>query len=109
MRRLILPVMAVLGFAAATCALFPRAWESFELLHAENDPAMLADIAVAKGLSAPVAQTEIENALAAGDAELAASFLELARDRGVTIEPALAARVEAANSSGAQVVHAAMS
>jgi len=47
------------------------------LLDAQDDPAVLADIAVAKALSAPLARTEIENALRAGDPELAASFLEL--------------------------------
>src|ERR1700730_5665787 len=109
MRRIILLVMVAAAFAGATYKVLPRAIESFELLYAEDDPAMLADIAVAKRLSAPVAQSEIENALAAGDAELAASFLELARDRGIAVDPELAARVDAANATGAQVVRAAWS
>jgi hypothetical protein len=109
MRRIILLVIVAAGFAAATYAVLPRAVESFALLYAQDDPVLLADIAVAKTLSAPVAQTEIEDALAAGDAELAASFLELARDRDIAVDPELAARVEAANGTGAQVVHAAMS
>jgi hypothetical protein len=109
MRRIIFPLMAVALFAAATYAVLPRAAESFALLYAQDDPALLADLAVAKRLSAPVAQTEIENALAAGDAELAASFLELARDRGIAVDPELAARVDAATGTGAQVVRAAWS
>jgi hypothetical protein len=40
----------------------------------------LADYAVEKSLSPAVARTEIENALAADDADLAASFLTLAHD-----------------------------
>ncbi len=109
MRRIILPLMAVALCAAAAYAVLPRAHESYVLLNAQDDPAVLADIAVGKALSAPVARTEIENALDAGDPELAASFLELARDRGIVVDPQLAARVDAANAPSAQVVRAAAS
>jgi hypothetical protein len=109
MRRIILPLMAVALCAAATYAVLPRAHESYVLLNAQDDPAVLADIAVGKTLSAPVARTEIENALDSGDPELAASFLELARDRGIVVDPQLAARVDAANAPSAQAVHAAAS
>ena len=109
MRRIIIPLTAAALCATATRVVLPRAQESFALLYAQDDPALLADIAVAKTLSAPVAQTEIENALGAGDAELAASFLELARDRGIAVDPELAARVDAANGTAAQVVRAATS
>ena len=109
MRRMILPLTAAALLATATCLVLPRAQESYALLSAQDDPALLADIAVAKALSAPVAQTEIENALGVGDAELAASFVELARDRGIAVDPELAARVDAANGTGAQVVRAAAS
>jgi hypothetical protein len=109
MRRIVLPLMAVALCAIATYAVLPRAHESYALLNAQDDPAVLADIAVGKALSAPVARTEIENALNAGDPELAASFLELARDRGIVVDPQLAARVDAANAPSAQVVRAAAS
>jgi hypothetical protein len=109
MRRIILPLMAVALCATAAYAVLPRAHESYVLLNAQDDPAVLADIAVGKALSAPVARTEIENALDAGDAELAASFLELARDRGIVVDPQLVARVDAANAPSAQVVRAAAS
>jgi hypothetical protein len=109
MKRIFLLLMVAAAFAAATYAVLPRAVESFALLYAQDDPALLADFAVARTLSAPVAQAEIEHALGAGDAELAASFLELARDRGIAVDPELAARVDAANGTGAQVVRAAMS
>jgi hypothetical protein len=108
--KLYLPVIAALAFAASTAAILPQARESAALLYARDDPALLADYAVDKVFSAPVAAREIEQALAGGDAELAASFLDLARDRGVAIDPALVARVEAANSStGAQAKHAVLS
>jgi len=109
MRGIVVPLTAVALFAAAAHAVWPRAQDSYALLSAQDDPARLADIAVAKTLSAPVARTEIENALGAGDPELAASFLELSRDRGVAVDPELAARVEAANGTAAQVVRAAAS
>jgi hypothetical protein len=109
MRRIVLPLMAVALCATAVYAVLPRAHESYALLNAQDEPAVLADIAVGKALSAPVARTEIENALNAGDPELAASFLELARDRGIVVDPQLAARVDAANAPSAQVVRAAAS
>jgi hypothetical protein len=108
-RRIILPVVAAAFCAAAAYAVLPRAQESYALLNAQDDPATLADIAVGKALTPAVARTEMENALNAGDPELAASFLELARDRGVAVDPALAARVDAANSPGAQAAQAAVS
>src|SRR5215470_14658929 len=109
MRRIILPLTAMALCATAAYAVLPRAHESYLLLNAQDEPALLADIAVGKALSAPVARTEIENALDAGDPDLAASFLELARERGVAVDPQLAARVDAANEAGAKVVRAAAS
>ena len=109
MRRIILPLTALALCATASYAVLPRAHDSYALLAAQDEPAMLADIAVDKALSAPVARREIENALNADDAELAASFVELARDRGIAVDPQLAARVDAANAASARVVHAAVS
>jgi hypothetical protein len=109
MRQITLPVTAAALCAAASYAVLPRAQESYALLSAQDDPASLADIAVAKALSPAVARTEIENALNADDAELAASFLELARDRGIAIDPQLVQRVEAANATGARAARAAAS
>ncbi|MCL2430369.1 MAG: hypothetical protein FWD12_14150, partial [Alphaproteobacteria bacterium] len=91
----------------AAHGVLPRAHESYRLLEAQDEPAALADIAVDKALSAPVARTEIENALNNQDPELAASFLELARDRGIAVDPQLAQRVDDANAASAQVMRAA--
>ena len=109
MRRIILPLTVAALCAGATYAVVPRAHESYRLLQAQDEPAALADIAVDKTLSASVTRTEIENALNNQDPELAASFLELARDRGIAVDPQLAQRVEAANAAGAQLVRAAAS
>jgi hypothetical protein len=104
---LLLPVVVVL-FVGAWVAV-PRGFEAARLLYAQDDPARLADYAVEKSLSPAVARTEIENALAADDADLAASFLALANERGFAIDSALAARVEAAGTPAAQAVHTAKS
>jgi hypothetical protein len=103
----VLPAALVLG--AAACVTVPHGVDSAKLLYAQDDPVQLADYAVAKFLSPEVARAEIEKALAADDADLAASFLALARDRGIAVDPALAARAEAAGAPAAQATHNAKS
>jgi hypothetical protein len=97
--RIALPLVLALAFAGAGLAVLPRALESGSLLAAEDDPVALADHAVARAINSEVAAREIDSALAAGDADLARSFLELARERNVPVDPALAARVEAENAA----------
>ena len=108
-RRIIVPVVVAALCATSAYAVLPHAGESYRLLDAQDDPAALADIFLAKALNPQVARTEIENALNADDAELAASFLDLARDRGVDVDPGLAKRVEDANRTSAQAARAAKS
>jgi hypothetical protein len=98
-------VPAAVALCVAATVAVPRGWEAARLLYAQDDPVQLADLAVEKWLSPQVARAEIENALAADDADLAASFLALARERGMAIDPALAARVEAASAPAAQAAH----
>jgi hypothetical protein len=78
------------------------------LLH-QDDPVQLADHMVRSSLDPAVAHREIEAALAANDPELAASFVALARGQGIAVDPDLAKRVEAANSTEARAAHAAAS
>jgi hypothetical protein len=98
-------VPAAVALCVAATVAVPRGWEAARLLYAQDDPVQLADLAVEKWLSPQVAGAEIENALAADDADLAASFLALARERGMAIDPALAVRVEAASAPAAQAAH----
>ena len=107
--RLAVPAAAALLCAAATVAVLPMAGSSARLLAAQDDPNALTDMFLERTLTPKVVATEIESALAGGDAELAASFLALARDRGVAVAPELAARVEDANTTRAQAVHAVRS
>jgi hypothetical protein len=87
--------------AIAALAVVPRAFEAKFLLGAQDDPVALADHAVAHAFDAEVAAREITAALAADDPDLAQSFLELARERGVPVDPALAEKVELANAATA--------
>jgi hypothetical protein len=89
-------MLAVL-FAIAAWILLPKGYEAGALLAAQDDPAALADLALSKArFDSTRAEREIEAALLAKDADLAGSFLELARDRGVAVPADLASRVESA-------------
>ena len=97
--RIALPLGAAFACAIAALTVVPRGIEAETLLMAQDDPVRLADHALDRSFNADVAHREIEAALKAKDADLAQSFLDLARDRNVTVDPALAARVEDANSA----------
>jgi hypothetical protein len=96
-----LSLVAVGALAIAACLIVPRGIAAGDWLAAADDPVALSDLAVAQRLDGPTAEREIEAALAAGDTELAESFLDLARERNVTVNPALAGRIgaEAAGAS----------
>ncbi|MGE3147522.1 MAG: hypothetical protein AB7K04_00480 [Pseudorhodoplanes sp.] len=91
----------MLSLAATAClialvVLSPQIVDAGRLLFNQDEPVVLADRELAQRFDAGVAEREIEAALAAKDADLARSFVELARDRDVTLPPALAARVDEA-------------
>jgi hypothetical protein len=90
---------AVLAIAGFLCA--PQAYEAgFLLVHAD-DPASLADHLLDRTFTRPVVEREVVTALDSRDVDLANSFAELARDRGVAIDPRLTDRLAAANSATA--------
>ena len=105
--RIALPLGAAFACAIAALTLVPRGIEAETLLMAQDDPVRLADHALDRSFNADVARREIEAALNAKDADLAQSFLDLARDRKVAVDPALVARVEDANSAQAAAARAA--
>jgi hypothetical protein len=88
--------VAACAFAAAALAAAPLAMEAGSLLASQDDPVAIADRGLATSFDQTVAVREIEAALAANDADLASSFLELARDRHIAVPAELAARVDAA-------------
>ena len=57
---------------------------------AVDDPVQISDRALDRVFNQDVAEREIHAALATGDDDLAQSFVELAADRSVAIDPALA-------------------
>jgi hypothetical protein len=93
--------------AIAALAVVPRGIEAESLLMAQDDPVRLSDHQLDRSFDSEIARREIEEALKAKDADLAQSFLDLARDRKVQVEPSLAARVDEANSAAAAATRAA--
>jgi hypothetical protein len=88
--------LAGMAFCAAACvALWPHARDAGAILAAQDDPAELSDIQLNSALrnnGAVVAQN-IEAALAANDADLAGSFVDLARQNNISVDEELLQRV----------------
>src|SRR5262249_6299250 len=82
-----LGLVIALGLAIAAAWTLPRGIEAARTLAARDDPAQLTDLALERGFDAAVAEREIRAALAGNDPELAQSFVELARERAVAIDP----------------------
>jgi hypothetical protein len=87
---------AVGTFALAAVACVPLGLRAAMLLAIADDPSAIAERALDRTFDRTFASREIEAALAAGDSDLAKSFLDLARDRGLGLPAELAARVTAA-------------
>ena len=89
---------ALAGIAACSFLLAqvaPHAREAGAILAAQDDPAVLSELKL-NGLlrqNERVVQDNIEAALAAGDADLADSFVALARDRSIALPDDLLSRV----------------
>jgi hypothetical protein len=95
-RWTIIPSLALLaGLALAAAWTLPRGVEAGRTLAARNDPVALTDLALERDFNAAVAEREIRAALAAGDPELAQSFIALARERSIAVDPELAAKAAA--------------
>ncbi len=74
-------IAAIAASAAVCAALWPHARDAGAVVLAQDDPAALSDVQVASALQknqALVAE-QIDAALATGDADLADSFVALAR------------------------------
>jgi ATP-dependent protease HslVU (ClpYQ) peptidase subunit len=94
-RRLGLALGGMVVSTAVFAALWPQAREAGAILSAQDDPAELSDVRINSAVrnnQAIVAQN-IEAALAANDADLANSFVELARDRNIPLTDELSRRV----------------
>jgi hypothetical protein len=85
--------------AVAGLALLPRAIEAESLLVIQDDPVELADKQLSRTFDSPSATREIEAAMAAKDIDLARSFVELAQERNVAVDPELVKKVEDARAA----------
>jgi hypothetical protein len=72
-----------------------------------DDPVRITDQALDRSFNRAVAEGEIGAALGSGDIDLAQSFVALAADRGVAIDPALAAKVKDAGVKQSSVANTA--
>lgn len=106
-RHAALALIGAATFALATLALLGGGIDARDELAARDDPVKLSDRALDRSFDRSVAEREMQAALAAGDADLAQSFLELARDRNVAVDPALTDKVTAASAQAASAAHAA--
>ena len=81
--------------ATVGAALWPHARDAGAILAAQDEPAKLADLQLNSALrnNPALVAENIEAALAANDSDLAASFVELARDRGIAVSEDLSKRV----------------
>ncbi|HEX3439396.1 MAG TPA: hypothetical protein VHT93_03545 [Pseudolabrys sp.] len=102
-------LLAAALMAAAAAYAVPRGLEAQSLLAIQDDPAQIASRALDDKFNATVAQSEIEDALANKDADLAKSFVDLAADRHLILDPALIESVDAAVAESASTRHAAES
>jgi hypothetical protein len=89
----VLAVMMVSG--AALAMLWPHARDAGAMLAAQDDPAQLSDLQLNSALrnNQNIIAEHIEAALAANDAGLADSFVELAREKDVSLPGELSQRV----------------
>jgi hypothetical protein len=95
--------------AAATAALWPHAREATALLAAQDDPARLSDIRLDQILinDPGVIGRNIDAALAAGDADLANSFVALAQEKRIPLTDDTVHRVSEAVAEENSSAHVA--
>jgi hypothetical protein len=91
--------VAVIFALGATVAV--RAGMEARARAAETDPVKISDQALDRSFTGEVAEREVRSALAAGDTDLAESFVALAADRGVPIDPALIDQLQQATAKQA--------
>jgi len=100
------PVFALAGavlFAAAAFAFVRGSVAAEARLAAADEPVQISDQALDRVFNRDVAEREIRSALDAGDTDLAQSFVELATDRGVAVDPALLKSVRQARDKAASL------
>lgn len=107
-RRRISSALAGIAVSCAVgAALWPHAREAFVLLSSQDEPADLADAQVSSALrnNRAIVADNIEQALAKGDADLASSFVELARAKNIALPEEMTRRVSDAVAEENSTAH----
>src|SRR4051812_9344591 len=94
-----LGVAACLAFAGGFSV--PEGISAARWIAAADDPVRLSEMGLDRSFDAAAATREIEQALAAGDVELARSFVDLGAERGVVIAPALIDKLQSTEQDAA--------
>jgi hypothetical protein len=87
-------LIAAVVFAAAAIVPVRHTADVADQLAIANDPAKVADRALDRTFNTQIAEQGIRNALDAGDTNLAESFVALAADRKVPVDPSLTEAVK---------------
>ncbi len=105
--RMVLSLLAVIACAVAALLVVPRGIEAESILATQDDPGEIADRTLNDVVDAPLIAREIDAALAAKDADLAKSFADLAKDRGVAVPADLQEKITAAVAEANSTTHMA--
>jgi hypothetical protein len=101
----VLALLAAIACGVAALIIVPRGIEAESVLAIEDDPVQIAERGLDQTLNPELVRREIEAALAAKDADLAKSFVELAQDRGIAVDPALSEKVTSAVAEANSSAH----
>ena len=107
MYRLFATIAFVLAFAGAAHWVVPGARYAYGLVSAGDDAARIAEVQLERALSEERVSAEISEALAAGDGEMAASFVALADEWAIPVSVDLRAQVATANDTMAKAARGA--
>jgi hypothetical protein len=113
-RRISSALVGVAASVAICAAVWPHAREAGSIILSQDDPAELSDARIDAVLRESQAQKsqalvaeQIESALAAGDADLASSFVSLAREKNIPLADELSRRVTDAVTEESSSTHVA--
>ena len=104
------PAFALLCAATFGClalVLGGNALDEAQRFARSGDPVAISDRALDRIFTQGAAEREIRAALTTGDLDLAQSFLDLAADRGISVDVALSEKVKGARSDAASATHTA--
>src|SRR5215204_2303032 len=103
----VLSLLMAIGCGVAALIAVPRGIEAESIIAVGDDPVKIADHGLDQTVNPDLVRREIEAALAGNDADLAKSFVDLAHDRGIAVDPPLAEEVTAALAEANSSAHMA--